>query len=407
MVVEAQSVFHSCTAAPPDPVLNLSVAYRVDTNPRKVDLGVGAYRDEKGHPFIFRAVRLAEEAIMKDHHNNHEYCAIEGPKQLKPLTLALLLGKEGADVHGARVVSAQTISGTGALRVCAEFLATRCGANTVYISDPTWANHRAIFANVGMKVSTYPYWDKVNRCVDISGWMSTLEQAAHGSVVVLHACAHNPTGCDPSESEMAQIIQLIVRRGLIAVVDSAYQGYASGDLEKDSFMIREFARHNAEFLVTQSFAKNMGLYGERFGMIHIFTQNNIIAENVLSQLKTVIRPMYSSPPIHGGKIVLQILGNPELYTLWLDELKQVSDRIKSVREELSRALESKTGNDWSHIRTQIGMFSFTGLTPAQCDRMTKQWHIYMMTNGRISVAGINPGNIEYVTEAFIDSVNNA
>lgn len=393
--------------APPDPVLSLSALYKADTFPKKVDLGVGAYRDEKGRPYIFRAVRAAEEAIIADPGNDHEYCAIEGPKQLKGLTLGLLLGKEGAAEHGARTVSCQTISGTGALRVCAEFLATRCGSKTAYISEPTWANHKAIFSNVGMKVETYPYWDKANRCVDMAGWLGVLERAPLGSVVVLHACAHNPTGCDPSTSEIKQVAEVITRRGLIAVVDSAYQGYASGDLEQDSFMIREFASRGAEFLVTQSFAKNMGLYGERFGMIHIFTHNEVTAENVLSQLKIVIRPMYSSPPVHGAKIALRVLSDPHLYTLWLEDLKLVSERIHQMRIELSRGLEERTGNDWSHIRKQIGMFSFTGLTPAQCNRMTSHWHIYMMTNGRISVAGLNPENVEYVIEAIVDSVNNA
>ena len=401
------SIFSGCTLAPPDPILNLSVAYKKDDHPNKVDLGVGAYRGEDGKPFVFKAVRMAEEAMLADPLDNHEYTTIEGPAALKGLCLRIMFGHDLADAHNDRIVSAQSISGTGALRLAAEFLSAHCGKPTVYVSNPTWGNHNAIFGAAGFPVSSYPYWDSVNKRVDIEGWIEALELMPTGSVVLVHACAHNPTGSDPTEPEITRVVEVIARRKLVAVADTAYQGYASGDLEKDSFMMRELLRSGAEFLITQSFAKNMGLYGERFGMVHIVTTDSGIAERVMSQLKMVIRPMYSSPPIHGAKIAARILSDEILYAMWLSELKEVSARINKVRVELADALEKRNCGDWSHITRQIGMFSYTGMTPTQVERMISHWHIYMLKNGRISLAGINGRNIEYVIEAISDCIRNA
>ncbi len=399
------SFFAGCSLAPPDPILNLSVAYKKDQHPKKVDLGVGAYRDDSGKPYVFKAVKLAEDSITSDPTHNHEYTTIEGPAALKPLCLKVLFGESLAQANESRTVSAQTISGTGALRVAAEFISTHCGKPAVYVSDPTWGNHNAIFNKAGMAVHTYPYWNDAAKKVDIEGWIKTLETVPAGSVILLHACAHNPTGCDPTEEDIKRVVDVIARRRLLAVADTAYQGYASGDLEKDSFMMRALLVSGAEFIITQSFAKNMGLYGERFGMIHIVTQSADIAEKTMSQLKLVIRPMYSSPPIHGGKIALKILSNPQLYELWLSELKEVSGRINKVRTQLADGLTARQlGCDWSHIKTQIGMFSYTGLKPDQVDKMIAKWHVYMMRNGRISLAGLNESNIGYVIDAIDDCV---
>ena len=407
MVVEENpsSFFAGCSLAPPDPILNLSVAFKKDQHPKKVDLGVGAYRDDSGKPYVFKAVKLAEQAVQSEPQNNHEYTTIEGPALLKSLCVKVLIGDRMAQENESRIVSAQTISGTGALRVAAEFIALHCGNPVVYVSDPTWGNHNAIFAKAGLAVHTYPYWNDAEKNVNVEAWIETLETVPRGSVILLHACAHNPTGCDPEESDVKRIVEVISRRHLLAVADTAYQGYASGDLEKDSFMMRELLASGAEFIITQSFAKNMGLYGERFGMVHIVTKTQEIAEKTLSQLKLVIRPMYSSPPIHGGKIALKILSDPELYNLWLAELKQVSGRINHVRSQLADGLTSRDlGVDWSHIKTQIGMFSYTGLSPSQVDKMISKWHVYMMRNGRISLAGLNESNIQYVIDAIDDCV---
>lgn len=401
------SIFSSCFLAPPDPILNMSVAFKKDPNPSKVDLGVGAYRDEEGKPLIFKAVKVAELSIINDSRENHEYTTIEGLGDLKALCLKVLFGSDMSETDLNRIVSSQSISGTGALRLAAEFISIHCKKPRVYVSDPTWGNHNAIFAKAGLEVTTYPYWDAVNKKVNIEDMLSFLETVAEGSVVLLHACAHNPTGSDPTVEETDRIVQLMVRRKLIALADSAYQGYASGDLDKDGYMVRALLESGCEFFITQSFAKNMGLYGERFGMIHIVTQDACIAEKVLSQLKLIVRPMYSSPPIHGAKIVARVLSNPDLRAMWLSELKEVSDRINHVREALAKGLEANGCGDWSHVTRQIGMFSYTGLTVSQVERMIAKWHIYMLKNGRISLAGINSSNLSYVIEAFTDCVKNA
>ena len=403
------SFFSSCALAAPDPILNLSVAYKKDPHPTKVDLGVGAYRDDSGKPFVFSAVRRAEEMILKENSANHEYTTIEGPVTLKPLCLKVLFGQNRlSDSDLQRIVSSQSISGTGALRLAAEFITLHCHPKPiVYVSDPTWGNHNAIFEKAGLRVLSYPYWDAENRRVRADAWAAFLETVQEGSVIVVHACAHNPTGSDPSNSEINTIVEIIKRRKLIAVADSAYQGYASGDLERDAYMIRALLEAECEFFITQSFAKNMGLYGERFGMVHIVTSDAQVAERAMSQLKLVIRPMYSSPPIHGAKIVERLLSDPELFSLWLEELKQVSGRINQVRRQLADGLHAKGCGDWSHITRQIGMFSYTGMTAAQVDRMISKWHIYMLKNGRISLAGINKNNLDYVIDAIADCVANA
>lgn len=344
---------------------------------------------------------------MNDSSENHEYTTIEGPVALKNLCLGVLFGRESSEKNLGRIVSSQSISGTGALRLAAEFISTHCGKPEVYVSDPTWGNHNAIFERAGLSVRSYPYWDSQNKKVDIEGWIGALETMNPGSVVVVHACAHNPTGSDPTPSEMDRVVEVIARRKLIAVADTAYQGYASGDLEKDSHMMRRLLDSGAEFFITQSFAKNMGLYGERFGMLHIVTASSEIAEKVLSQLKLVIRPMYSSPPVHGAKIAIRVLSNPDMFETWLSELKSVSARINAVRTQLAAGLEKNGCGDWSHITRQIGMFSYTGMSAAQVERMISKWHIYMLKNGRISLAGLNDGNLAYVVQAITDCVQNA
>jgi aspartate aminotransferase len=403
-----ESIFGACTLAPPDPILNMSVAYKKDPHASKVDLGVGAYRSESGKPLVFTAVRQAEEAIMTDKTENHEYSTIEGPANLKPLCLKVLFGDDLKSGDLERIVSSQALSGTGALRLAAEFIAIHCGKPQVYVSNPTWGNHNAIFEKAGLEVLSYPYWDAENKRVNVEGWEECLERMPTGSVVLVHACAHNPTGSDPSSDELDRIVNIIARRRLIAVADSAYQGYASGDLEKDGYLVRQLLKSGAEFFVTQSFAKNMGLYGERFGMIHIVTANSQVAEKVLSQLKIVIRPMYSSPPVHGAKIVERVLSDHTLYAKWIEELRQVSGRITKVRHQLADGLHAKGDcGDWSHITKQIGMFSYTGMTPNQVERMISNWHIYMLKNGRISLAGINDSNLGYVVDAIADCVKSA
>jgi aspartate aminotransferase len=305
-----------------------------------------------------------------------------------------------------RIAAVQTLSGTGALRVVGEFIVKHLprAASEIWVSDPTWAVHNAIFEEAGMTVKSYPYWDETSKALNFEGMISALKTATPGCMVCLHACAHNPTGVDPTEEQWIQIADVMQERCLIPLIDSAYQGYASGDLAKDAFSVRLFVQRGFEFFVCQSFAKNLGLYGERIGMLHVVCNTAPQAKAVLSQLKLVIRPMYSSPPRHGAELVTRILDNPQHFEAWKRELKAMADRILEVRGLLRRGLEEKgTPGTWAHITDQIGMFSFTGLSVRQCETLMNQHHIYLLMSGRISMAGLNRTNISYMVEC-VDKV---
>ncbi|EPT25025.1 aspartate aminotransferase [Toxoplasma gondii ME49] len=400
------SLFDGVQEAPPDPILGLEVAFRADQDPRKVNLGIGAYRTDDGKPYVFRCVRQVEQEMAADPNLYKEYLPIDGLPELKKQTQELLFGEDSSAIAEERICSAQVLSGTGGLRVAGEFLRyflPHC--KTVYMSEPTWPNHPNIFKKAGLEVATYPYWNPATKGVDFENMKKTLESAAPYSVLLLHACAHNPTGVDLNEAQWREIMDLCKRKRLVPMIDNAYQGYASGDLQRDSFSSRLFCNEgNMELFVCQSFAKNMGLYGERIGMLHIVCANAERAKVVLSQVKKIIRPMYSSPPLHGARIVSRVLGDPNMKAAWMSELKELAGRIQSVRSALRSGLEAKqTPGTWRHITEQIGMFSYTGLSREQAERMTKHWHVYMMNNGRISLAGLTQANLPYVVEA-IDEV---
>lgn len=394
--------------APPDPILGTSLAFNADPDPRKINLGVGAYRDEKGKPFVLDVVRQAEEELMQDLATgkaNKEYSTIDGPADLKILSQKMLFGAECQAIKDGRIAAIQALSGTGALRVAVEFLRThvQLGGNEAWVSNPTWGNHNTIFKKAGLTVKQYPYWDEATKSLNFEGMINALKtQAQPGALVLLHACAHNPTGVDPTEDQWRQIAEVMKERKLLTFMDIAYQGYATGSLEKDAFACRHFINQGMEMIVCQSFAKNLGLYGERVGLLHFVCDTPGQAANVLSQLKMEIRPMYSSPPKHGAELVVKILGNEQRYRAWQEELKGMANRIQEVRALLRKGLEDKgTPGTWAHITDQIGMFSFTGLTVAQCERLIKEHHIYLLTSGRISLAGLNKSNIQYM----IDSVD--
>jgi len=395
------SWFEKLEEAPPDPILGTALAYKADTNPNKVDLGIGAYRDETGKPVVLPVVREVERQIAADEALNKEYLPIDGWAPLKKLTQQLLLG-EDPSIDLSRICSLQALSGTGALRVGFEFLKT-VGMEICYVSDPTWGNHKDILKKSGIECRTYPYWDPASRSLDFKGMTETLRAAPEGSVVLLHSCAHNPTGVDPTEAQWGEILSIVQEKKLFPFFDNAYQGYASGDLEKDGAAVRMFEKAGLEMICAQSFAKNFGLYGERIGMLHLFCANFERAKVVLSRIKLVVRPMYSSPPRHGAMLVSRILEDPALKKRWETELKEIAGRILKVRSLLRKALEErKTPGTWEHITNQIGMFSFTGLTVAQSERMTQKHHVYMLKSGRISLAGLNDNNIGYVADAIYE-----
>ncbi|XP_041994071.1 aspartate aminotransferase, cytoplasmic-like [Salvia splendens] len=402
------SVFDHVVRAPEDPILGVTVAYNKDPSPVKLNLGVGAYRTEEGKPLVLNVVRKAEQMLVNDRSRVKEYLPIVGLADFNKLSAKLILGADSPAIQDNRVTTVQCLSGTGSLRVGAEFLARHYHQHTIYIPQPTWGNHVKIFGLAGLAVKTYRYYDPATRGLNFRGLLEDLGSAPSGAIVLLHACAHNPTGVDPTAQEWEQIRQLMRLKALLPFFDSAYQGFASGNLDADAQSIRMFVRDGGECLVAQSYAKNMGLYGERVGALSMVCRSADVASRVESQLKLVIRPMYSNPPIHGASIVATILKDRAMFQEWEVELKAMADRIISMRKQLFDALRSRgTPGDWSHIIKQIGMFTFTGLNSTQVAFMTKEYHIYLTSDGRISMAGLSSRTVPHLADAIHAAVTKA
>ena len=366
---------------------------------------MGAYRTDEGKPYYFPVVRKAEEIILADQTANKEYLPIDGLPKFRELASKFLLGEDHPAIVEKRVCTVQSLSGTGALRLGAEFIMKFMPGRRVYLPNPTWGNHNAIFSEAGMEICQYR-WYKAETCsLDFEGLKEDMANAPEGSIYLFHTCAHNPTGVDPTKEQWDEIADLCVSKKLVPFFDTAYQGFASGDLVGDGYSVRLFARKGIEMLAAQSFAKNMGLYGERVGTINIICQDEDTAVRVLSQMKIIVRKMYSNPPIHGAKIVATILGDADLFNEWVEELKAIVGRILTMRQSLYDALKANgcPGN-WEHIIKQIGMFSFTGLDPDQSDRMLNLHHIYMLRTGRISLAGLTSGSVQYVADCIKEVV---
>lgn len=400
--------FAAVKEAAPDEIFNTGIRFRADSSPNKVDLGVGAYRDDSGKPFVLNVVRKAEAIIAADKSLNHEYLDIAGDQKFVKVARDLLLGKDCPAVIGNRVASAAGISGTGSVRVGLDFIVKFLPkGTTIYVSAPTWGNHLTMFNAAGIPYKQYRYWNAKTRGLDIDGFLEDIQNAPEKSVILLHACAHNPTGVDPTQEQWKRVAEVIRAKKHLPFFDSAYQGFASGDLEKDAWAIRYFIQQGFELLAAQSFAKNFGLYNERAGTINIVCSSDNQAKAVLSQMKMVIRPNYSNPPAHGERIVTVVLNDQALYDEWKQELKGMSGRINDMRKVLRAELERlKTPGTWEHITSQIGMFSFTGLTAPQSKAMAEKHHIYLLSNGRISMAGLNSKNVKYVAQAMNDVVVN-
>lgn len=399
----AASVWDGVEEAPPDPILGLTTKFKADTDKQKMNLGVGAYRTEDGKPYVLEVVKKAEASLLeqvKSGKVNKEYLGIDGLPSFKKATVKLILGDAKA-IAEDRIACVQTLSGTGALRIAGMFIAKFLPGRTIFLSNPTWGNHKKIFAESGVKVAEYRYFDPSTKGLNFAGMMEDLQKAPNGSVVLLHACAHNPTGVDPSMDQWSQILELTKAKGLVPIFDCAYQGYATGDLETDRRPVQLFEAAGVEILIAQSYSKNFGLYGERIGALTLVCSSKDAAKRTLSQLKMVIRPMYSNPPRHGAEIVAHCLDNPALYSEWCKELAMMSGRIVDMRDLLLGALKKLgTPGDWSHVTSQIGMFTFTGIPKDKVQRLVKDHHIYMTADGRISIAGINPGNVQYLAESI-------
>eukprot|EP00427_Karlodinium_veneficum_P000749 CAMPEP_0169163990 /NCGR_PEP_ID=MMETSP1015-20121227/58581_1 /TAXON_ID=342587 /ORGANISM="Karlodinium micrum, Strain CCMP2283" /LENGTH=399 /DNA_ID=CAMNT_0009236367 /DNA_START=219 /DNA_END=1421 /DNA_ORIENTATION=- len=395
------SIFKDVPMAPADPILGLVQRFKADEFPNKVNLGVGAYRTGEGKPWILPSVAEAEKLVTNDADGNKEYQPIDGNPAYKRPVQQLLFSEDVVD--SGTLATVQALSGTGALQIIGQFLVFN-GCKKIYGPDPTWGNHPKVMNRAGLEYAQYPYWYEESRGLNFDGFIKAINQMKEGEAILLHAVAHNPTGVDPTEEQWKQIVATVKERKLIPVLDNAYQGYASGDLAKDNYATKLFIDEGMEFFVAQSFAKNFGLYGERIGYIHVKCESKDAADRVLSQMKVLVRQAYSSPPKHGAAIVNAILTSPKLKKQWLGELKLMSDRIVSMRVALRKAVEGRgTPGTWNHITDQIGMFTFTGLSKDQVKRMVDEFHIYMTGDGRISMAGLNEGNVEYVAEC-IDKV---
>ncbi|SHF12421.1 aromatic-amino-acid transaminase [Lampropedia hyalina DSM 16112] len=393
------SLFTAVELAPRDPILGLNEQFAADTNPQKVNLGVGVYFDENGKLPLLAAVRKAEEALQAEP-KARGYLPIDGLPAYDQAVKELVFGKESEPVASGRVATIQALGGTGGLKVGADFLKKLSPDAKVLISNPSWENHRAIFNNAGFEVGTYAYYDAAQRGIDFDALLADLNAAAEKTVVVLHACCHNPTGYDLTPAQWDQVIEVVKARNLTPFLDMAYQGFSQG-LAEDGAVVGKFVAAGLEFLVSTSFSKSFSLYGERVGALSVVTASKEEAARVLSQLKIVIRTNYSNPPTHGGAVVAYVLGNPELRALWEQELGEMRTRIKAMRQQLVEGLKAAgVTQDQSFITTQVGMFSYSGLNKDQMVRLRNEFGVYGTDSGRICVAALNSKNVDYVAKAI-------
>jgi len=397
------SLFAAVDMAPRDPILGLNEQYNADPNPAKVNLGVGVYFDESGKLPLLKCVAAAEKLIFETL-KPHGYLPIDGIAAYDKAVQGLVFGADSAAVKEGRVATVQALGGTGGLKIGADFLqhlAKRAGASPkVLISDPSWENHRALFTNAGFTVETYPYYDAAKRGVNVDGMLTALNTAPAGTIVVLHACCHNPTGYDITPAQWAQVVAAVKARGLVAFLDMAYQGFGDG-IAEDGAVIAQFLDAGLDFFVATSFSKSFSLYGERVGALSVVCASKEEMTRVLSQLKIVIRTNYSNPPTHGAQIVATVLTTPALRSMWEEELAGMRVRIKEMRALLqSKLVTSGTKQDVSFITRQKGMFSYTGLAKPQMERLRNEFGIYGVDSGRICVAALNHGNIDAVVKAI-------
>jgi len=404
----ATADFSCVPAKAPDAIFHTKTQFKEDPDPRKLNLGVGAYRDDNLKPYVMPAVLEAERRIiakLESGEINKEYLPIGGDKEFCVLSQRLVLGDNCDQIKNGCVAGIQTLSGTGALRVLGEFTKLFFPETTIWMSNPTWGNHKKVFMKAGLKQNLYRYWNPAKRNLDFEGMCADLEGAKPGDVLLLHMCAHNPTGVDPTTEQWDAIAELVERKKLYAFFDSAYQGYGSGDLVKDRYAVELFGRKGLSFMISQSYSKNMGLYGERVGCASVVCKNSATAKAVNSQLAGIVRPMWSNPPKHGVYIAKTILSDPALCQEWQEQLRAMVDRIllmrKSIRETLERL---KTPGTWRHVTDQIGMFSYTGLTKSQVMYVRDKYHIYMLTSGRISIAGLSTKTVGYFCRAVDEAV---
>ena len=393
------SLFAAVEMAPRDPILGLNEQFNADSNPAKVNLGVGVYNDDEGKLPLLKCVAQAEKQMVEAP-KPRGYLPIDGIAAYDKAVQGLVFGADSAAVKDGRIATVQAVGGTGALKIGADFLKRLNPEAQVLISDPSWENHRALFTNAGFKVGNYPYYDAAKRGVDVDAMLASLNGAAKGTIVVLHACCHNPTGYDITSAQWDQVVKAVKDRGLVPFLDMAYQGFGEG-IAEDGAVIGQFIESGLDFFVSTSFSKSFSLYGERVGALSVVCSNKEDASRVLSQLKIVIRTNYSNPPTHGAQVVATVLNTPALRALWEEELAGMRVRIKQMRVSLQDKLKAAgVKQDMSFITQQKGMFSYSGLNQAQMQRLRSEFGIYGVDSGRICVAALNTHNIDAVVSAI-------
>ena len=393
------SIFSSVEMAPRDPLYGITEAFNAERRATRVNLGVGVYSDDEGRLPLLNVIQTVERARLESL-PAHGYLPIDGLAVYNQAVRAMLFGEDSPLLAEGRVATVQTLGGTGALKIGGDYLKRLLPEATVYISDPSWENHRAIFEGAGFQVDTYPYYDAATRGVNFAAMKSGLEALSPGSIVILHACCHNPTGADLSVAEWREVVEIFKARGLIAFIDMAYQGFADG-IEEDAVALDLFAASGLPFFISTSYSKSFSLYGERIGALSVVAASKDESARVLSQVKRVIRANYSSPPTHGAALVAAVLTDAERRRMWEDELAGMRGRIKEMRIALVERLKATdAARDFSFIVRQRGMFSYTGLSAEQVARLQDEFGIYAVKSGRICVAALNTGNIDYVAKAM-------
>ncbi|KJK19422.1 amino acid aminotransferase [Pseudomonas sp. 2(2015)] len=395
------SLFSAVELAPRDPILGLNEAFNADTRSNKVNLGVGVYCNEEGRIPLLRAV-IEAETQRAAQHASRGYLPIDGIVAYDQAVQKLLFGAESPLLSAGRVITTQAVGGTGALKIGADFLKQLSPNAVVAISDPSWENHRALFETAGFPVQNYRYYDAATHDVNRSGMLEDLNALPSGSIIVLHACCHNPTGVDLTPQDWKNVLEVVKAKGHVPFLDMAYQGFGAG-ITEDAAAVRLFAESGLDFFVSSSFSKSFSLYGERVGALSIVTESKEEATRVLSQVKRVIRTNYSNPPTHGATIVATVLNSPELRKMWEDELAEMRQRIHGMRKQMVELLaEYGAKQDFSFVGRQCGMFSYSGLTVEQVARLKNEFGIYALDTGRICVASLNQNNIHVVTKAIVE-----
>jgi aromatic-amino-acid transaminase len=394
----APSLLASVPMAPRDPILGVTELYVADPNPRKVNLGVGVYYDDKGKVPLLECVQRAENQRVQSAAPK-SYLPIDGLQAYDQAVQALVFGADAPLIKEKRAFTVQAIGGTGGLKIAADFLMQLSPDAQVWISEPSWENHRALFEGAGFKVQAYPYYDPATRGLKFEAMLKALEALPAGAIVVLHSCCHNPTGVDLSQEQWQKVLAVVQARELVPFLDLAYQGFADG-IDADAYAPRLFAKAMSPIFLSSSFSKSLSLYGERVGAFTLVAGSADEAARALSHVKRVVRTNYSNPPTHGSDIVARVLNTPELRALWEKELGAMRERIKAMRKALAEGVQKRSGKDFSFVQQQHGLFSYTGLSKDQVERLRKEHSIYAIDTGRVCVAALKSGTIDYVAEAI-------